>query len=150
VFVLSGLYVVNAATGPGIVLLSGSEITTMYGGPRSSLLPLVVALVGTPMFLWLAMALATRRIPLRYLLAFVIVNVLAIYGQTMLFYPDAPAWTRLLAPLHGPLVLLVCWTSLARWLPPRAVRSNVPTLAAVNPAWWRAPSQAVSRSRRRR
>jgi hypothetical protein len=152
VFVLSGLYVVNAAAGLGwgIVLLSGSDITTMYGGPRSSLLPLVVVLVGTPMFLWLALALATRRIPLRYLLALVIVNVLAIYAQTTLLYPDAPAGTRLLAPLVGPLMLLVCWTSLARWLPPRAVRSNVLTLAAVNPAWWRRPSQAVSRSRRRR
>jgi hypothetical protein len=108
-----------------------------YGGPRSPLLPLVAAFAGGPLALWLGATLVRRRIPPRYLLVFVGVSVALAVGLTTVMYPDLPAWQRLGGVGVGPLVLLVYWRSLARWLPPRAVRSKAATLAEVNQVWWR-------------
>jgi hypothetical protein len=139
VFLLCGWYGLSAALGlsSAIVLLGSADFRTMYGGPRSPL-PLLLVALGVCLLLWAATAIVRRRIPLHYVFAIVVANSVAGVALTRLLYPDLSNWICLSA-IVGPLVLLISWRSLARWLPRRAVRSVVATLGVVAPAWWQRP-----------
>jgi hypothetical protein len=103
VFALSGLYLYSAAGAFAylIVALADPAVLTKYGGPSSPLPALALALIGAPLLIAIAAAIRARRIPLRYVLAFVVVNVPATAALGTLLYPDLPVATRLQGSLSG-------------------------------------------------
>ncbi|MEA2143643.1 MAG: hypothetical protein QOI64_2073, partial [Solirubrobacteraceae bacterium] len=126
--------VAAANLGLGIAGLAGADIY----GPSHSLLRSLGALVLGGLALWLAMALAARRLPLRHLLVgFVSVYVITVATPWLLSPVRWVAWGAVPTALLGLVVILASRKTLADWLPPQAVRASSPTLAAEDAAWWR-------------
>ncbi len=123
-----------ANLGLGIAGLVGADIY----GPAHSVPRSLGALLLGGLALWLAMALAARRLPLGHLLAGVVsVYVVTVATPWLLSPVPWVGWGAVPTALLGLVVILASRKTLADWLPPRALRTSSPTLAAESGAWWR-------------
>jgi MFS family permease len=120
----------------GIAGLLGVDIAEIYGASQSRWRTLGVFAVGAAA-LWLATALVTRRLALRYFLPGFAAVFLVTLVTPKLMSAKTPVWSMVPSALVGVVVLALSWKALAAWLPPRFARANGRTLAAAGPAWWR-------------